>query len=218
MPVIVRGPSTAQPLPPEGPAKLYIQDVGSGRSANKQTPFFELNVSDLATGIRFKTRLYLVATASWKTDACCRSAGLVLPPNNAPYRVTPDDLEHRVCYALLEWKQTDQGRTVVNIKSFWTSKHAFEQAPQLERLPNPPGAILTAKELPVEQLPPEIASPPAAVPPPVAPSASPASPAPLAHPAVSPAPNPFEGLNEDQVAAAMAYAQSLRPLPKPVGE
>jgi hypothetical protein len=213
MPVIIRGPVTSRPLPPEGPAKLFIEDIGVGKSTNKQTPFFELNVRDLASGITFKLRLYLTAGSAWKMDACCRSAGLILPANNSPYRVTTDDLEHRICYAPLIQKQTEQGRQVVEASSFWTSQYAFKQAPQLEHIPDPPGVILTPKELPAEAsvLPP--------LSPPLPPAAAPPAPAMAPVAAPSPAPvstNPLDELTEDQLAAAMAYARSLRPIPNEV--
>ena len=108
MPVIQR--AAPKPLPPEGPAKLLITDVTNGRSKDKGTPFFELHLKDLASGLTFRDKVYLTPTTSWKTDSLCASAGLALPAG--AYRLTTDDLDKRIIFGLIVYESLQDGRQV----------------------------------------------------------------------------------------------------------
>jgi hypothetical protein len=135
MPIINRAP--VQPLLHEGPMKAHIIAVTEGRSTSKRTPYFEVSLRDLATGRELKTRLYLVDAAAWKVDALCRSSGLILPPDGAPYELAGPDLTGRVCYALIKHTPTEYG-IKAEVTSFWSPSYALQHAPELAQVPDPP--------------------------------------------------------------------------------
>jgi hypothetical protein len=203
MPVIAR--AAAKPLPPEGPAKLLIEEVTFGRSKEKKTPFFGLSLKDLRSGLTLKDRVYLTPTSAWKVDALCKSSGLILP--EGAYRLTTDDLEHRLVFGVIVYEAMQDGRQVAKMKTFWRKEYALEQAPDLELLADPPGVPGPAK-LPLVESPAEAQA--AATPAP--------STAAVAPPPVQPAPvnaevgasDDSEGVSDEELAEAFAYAKSLK--------
>jgi hypothetical protein len=201
MPVIAR--SAPKPLPPEGPAKLLIEEVTFGKSKEKRTPFFGLALKDLASGLTLKDRVYLTQTSAWKTDALCKSSGLILP--EGAYRLTTDDLEHRLVFGPIVYETLQDGRQTAKMKTFWRKEYALEQAPDLELIPDPPGVPGPAK-LPLVETPAEVEatttpSPSTATPPPV-------EPAPIA--AETDSPDDAGGISDEELAEAFAYAKSLK--------
>jgi len=205
MPVINR--SAPKPLPPEGPAKLLIEEVTFGRSKEKKTPFFGLALKDLASGLTLKDRVYLTQTSAWKTDALCKSAGLILP--EGAYRLTTDDLEHRLVFAVIVYEAMQDGRQVAKCKTFWRKEYALEQAPDLELIPDPPGVPGPVK-LQLVESPAEVDTKADTTTAPIPSTATPppAQPAPIA--ADTDSSDDVGGISDEELAEAFAYAKSLK--------
>jgi hypothetical protein len=195
MPVIAR--SAPKPLPPEGPAKLQILEVTYGKSKTKGTPFFELLLKCLATQLTFKDRLYLTPTSSWKVDAFCRSAGLILP--DGPYRLTTDDMESRVIFGPIVHEVLQDGRRAAKLKSIWRPEYALEQDPDLGLIPDPSGVPAPVK-LPLVDAP-VVSTTPAEHEPPAAKAPAKAEQAPY---------NDSDEPSEEEMAEAFAYAKARK--------
>lgn len=202
MPVITR--SAPKPLPPEGPAKLLIEEVTFGRSKEKKTPYFGLALKDLASGLTLKDRVYLTETSAWKTDALCKSSGLILP--EGAYRLTTDDLEHRLVFGPIVHEAMQDGRKVGKMKTFWRKEYALEQAPDLELIPDPPGVPGPVK-LQLVESPVEVAST-AAPTPPSTPTPPPVQPAPIA--AETDSSDDADGISDAELQEAFTYAKLLK--------
>lgn len=210
MPVIHR--AAPKPLPPEGPLKGHVYDVTYGRSKEKQTPFFELNIRDLASGLTFKDRLYLTPTTGWKVDACCKSMGHTLPAGL--YRVNTDDLHNRIIYGTLVHRVLPSGQNTAQMKSYWSKNYAIQQEPRLADYADPAG-VAGPVDLPlVEEPPAPSTTPPPPTPPPVTP------PPPVKEaPPKAPEPEAEMGITDEELAEAMAYAKKIRATKnKPAGE
>lgn len=204
MPVVHR--TAAKPLPPEGPFKGLVTDVTYGRSKEKQTPFFELTIKDLSSGLTWRDRLYLTPTTGWKIDACCSSMGHTLPAGL--YRVNTDDLLNRIVYGVRVNRALPSGQMTAQVKSYWKRSYAITQEPDLALIPDPAG-VSGPIELPIVEEPPAPApetAPPPPTPPPVTPPPA-AEPAPKAK---APAPDSDAGITDEELAEAMAYAKKLR--------
>jgi hypothetical protein len=219
MPVIPR--AAPKPLPPEGPFKGHVYDVTYGRSKEKQTPFFELSIRDLATGLTWKDRLYLTPTTGWKIDACCESMGHKLPAGQ--YRVNTDDFLNRIVFGTRINRPLPSGQVTCQTKSYWKKTYAIQQEPHLAELGEPAGLsgpldlpLVEEPAAPMPPPPPPVTPPPVTPPPPPPASGTP----PPAAKAKAPEPEPEAGgITDEELAEAMAYAKKLRAAKnKPPGE
>jgi hypothetical protein len=206
MPVIAR--AAAKPLPPEGPAKLFIDEITIGKSKEKKTPFFGLGLRDLGSKLTLKDRVYLTPTSAWKVDALCKSAQLILP--DGPYRLTTDDLENRVVFGVIAYEAMQDGRQVAKMKTFWRKEYALEQAPDLALIPDPPGVPGPVK-LPLVETPAETEA--TAAPAPVTATAAtppPVQASPVNTETEADASEDSEGVSDEELAEAFAYAKALK--------
>jgi hypothetical protein len=159
------------PPPPEGEYCGVIEKVASSFTKAGEPRFsFGIRTKD---GKVIKDSLYFGDNVTWRIPQLCKSANLVRPDNDAPFSLTPDDLEGRVVYFGVKYNPGEADKVYVNI-NYHAMSFALQQNPALAGQ-FPPQTPRHLREVPTDNLPPE-SEPPDAPPTAGGPSVSPVSP------------------------------------------